>query len=467
MGLKMGTGTTLRRQQCRRLVTAAAAASVVLYGFYSMWPASRCDLRSYPPEETTQLDLKGCGLAELPAHILSFGMLKKLDLADNQLTWLPTLPPSLETLFLLNNGFVSVPRSIARLPRLRMLSFKGCRLRELGRLPSSLVWLILTGNELTELPRHIENLTLVRKLMLSNNQLVALPGAMRKLKELELLRIANNQLTSLPPWLHELPKLTWLAIAGNPAVEAAPPRGSLIDVRHADVSFGERLGEGTSSVVVRAEWKGQVVAAKMYKAELSSDGRNIDEVRASCAVDHPNVLRFLGYYTQPSLGALLEWAPGLKSLGKPPSMQTITRDTYRPESSFNANFILRVALSIAKAGAHLHSRGLAHGDLYAHNILVDSRTGDAKLADFGAAFYYGPDAPHAAAYQAMEGRAYGFLLEELLVRHDGRAEGQLAIVRSLAAACTAERRADRPKFAAAVIQLEAAERAAAMAAAAA
>ena len=54
----------------------------------------------------------------------------------------------------------------------------------------------------------------------------------------------------------------------------------------------------------------------------------------------------------------------------------------------------------AQAGAHLHSVGLSHGDLYAHNILVHPQSGDAKLADFGAAFYYGgADAPNASAYQ--------------------------------------------------------------------
>eukprot|EP00962_Isochrysis_galbana_P051686 scaffold23150_cov124-Isochrysis_galbana.AAC.2 len=73
---------------------------------------------------------------------------------------------------------------------------------------------------------------------------------------------------------------------------------------------------------------------------------------------------------------------------------------------------------------------------YAHNILVDPSTGRAKLGDFGAAFYYGlgpharayyswqidltpSAAPHARVYEAIEARAYGILLHELLMRHDG------------------------------------------------
>jgi len=206
------------------------------------------------------------------------------------------------------------------------------------------------------------------------------------------------------------------------------------------------------------------VAAKQYKAELSSDGRNIDEVRASCAVDHPNVLRFLGFYTQPTLGALLEWAPKLHSLGRPPSLETVTRDTYADGAAFSAAFIERVALCIARAAEHLHGVGLTHGDLYAHNILVDD-TGEAKLADFGAAFFYGgSDASNGLDYEAMEVRAYGVLLHELLARHDGASNGQLAAVRALAGACMRERMRGRPSFGAAVAQMEAAEAAAQQAA---
>ena len=79
---------------------------------------------------------------------------------------------------------------------------------------------------------------------------------------------------------------------------------------------------------------------------------------------------------------MLEWTSGLHALGKPPSLDSITRDTYPPAAAFGGLFIRRVARSIAAALAHLHSRGLAHGDMYAHNILV-ADSGEAKLSDFG------------------------------------------------------------------------------------
>jgi serine/threonine protein kinase len=147
------------------------------------------------------------------------------------------------------------------------------------------------------------------------------------------------------------------------------------------------------------------------------------------------------------------------SLGKPPSLETITRDTYAPGSSYGTDFVKTLALSIAKAGQHLHSVGLSHGDLYAHNILVNPQTGEAKLADFGAAFYYGgPSAPHAADYEAMELRAYGLLLLELIDRHDGQgmtapgASERLAALQSLATVCSADA-AERPKGFTGALQL--------------
>ena len=108
------------------------------------------------------------------------------------------------------------------------------------------------------------------------------------------------------------------------------------------------------------------VAVKSYKAMLSSDGKNLDEVRASCAVDHVNVLRWLGYVEEgqdehfqarasgaPPVGwrlvGVLEWAPGFSSLGKPPSMTSVTRDTYPPSASFSGAEIRDIATGIARS----------------------------------------------------------------------------------------------------------------------
>lgn len=193
-------------------------------------------------------------------------------------------------------------------------------------------------------------------------------------------------------------------------------------------------------------WQGQTVAVKLYKTELSSDGRNIDDVHATAAVDHPNILRTLGFFREPSLGAVLQWVPGLVSLGKPPTLDTITRDTYPPDVRWPSAFILRVACGVAAAAAHCHSRGIMHGDLYAHNILVDPDTGSPKLSDFGASSHYGSDSDNALDYQRLEVRAYGVLLHELLARHSGNGT-TLARLHEVAAESTGEART-RPLFSA-------------------
>jgi hypothetical protein len=415
----MGSGTTYRpwltRERCVLGGTLVLGAFILLRsgerGGASDDPVDRCDLHTYArPASVEELDLKRCGLTSLPPVIRRFRSLRKLDVGGNSLSTLPPLPPTVQVLFCLGNRFESIPTAVNRLPYLRMLSFKSNKLAELGahtRLPASLVWLILTDNQLTALPDGLGlQLPHMRKLMLANNRLASLPESLGRMRELELLRIANNRLAQLPPWLLDgsLPRLAWLALAGNPAVADAPPRGALEAIRPEDIALHETLGEGTSGVVRRGEWRGSTVAVKEYKAQLSSDGRNIDEVRASCALDHPAVLKWLGFYHDEApwrLGGVLEWAPGFGALGKPPSLDSVTRDTYADGTSFGGAAVRRVAASIAAALAHAHSRGVAHGDLYAHNILFRRETGDAKLSDFGAAFYYGAGAAHSVAWHSI------------------------------------------------------------------
>ena len=72
-----------------------------------------------------------------------------------------------------------------------------------------------------------------------------------------------------------------------------------------------------------------------------------------------------------------------------------------------------ILLGIAAAATHLHERGIAHGDLYAHNILIDDR-GHALLGDFGAATIYGKDHEMGDRLERMEVFAFGHLIEDLL-----------------------------------------------------
>jgi serine/threonine protein kinase len=117
---------------------------------------------------------------------------------------------------------------------------------------------------------------------------------------------------------------------------------------------------------------------------------------------------------------------------------------YDPALRLDLETALRLARGIGQAAAHLHDRGLLHGDLYGHNVLWDGLTGESVLSDFGAASFLPEDG--AEAYRRLEVRAWGLLLGELLdlCEEDG---SQLAGWRSLERACTQADAAARPLFA--------------------
>ncbi|RYD25176.1 MAG: protein kinase family protein, partial [Lysobacteraceae bacterium] len=103
---------------------------------------------------------------------------------------------------------------------------------------------------------------------------------------------------------------------------------------------------------------------------------------------------------------------------------------------------LRIAGAVAEAVAHLHGRGLLHGDVYAHNTLWNAATGAAVLSDFGAASAL-PAGEDGAALKRIEVRAVGILLSELLDRSDGAPNG----LQTLVEACLQPTPTNRPDLA--------------------
>jgi serine/threonine protein kinase len=141
-----------------------------------------------------------------------------------------------------------------------------------------------------------------------------------------------------------------------------------------------------------------------------------------------------------------------RNLAAPPSLQSCTRDVYAADLQFSLQDALRVAHGVASLARQLHSRGLTHGDLYAHNTLIGD-DGHAVLGDFGAAaFYDQTDLVVAQALEKIEVRAFGCLFEELLERVDrdsGLADQQRAALQAaheLCAQCFAPLVKQRPLF---------------------
>ena len=146
--------------------------------------------------------------------------------------------------------------------------------------------------------------------------------------------------------------------------------------------------------------------------------------------DHPEQLPALVMQRIPA-----QW----HNLAGPPTLDSCTRDHYGPGPRLTLPALLRLAEGIASVAAHLHGRGINHGDLYGHNILFQEASGQCLLGDFGAASFY----PPGGALQALEVRAFGILLQELLML-GAHAHGPLHV---MAERCVQPAVALRPCFA--------------------
>jgi serine/threonine protein kinase len=150
-------------------------------------------------------------------------------------------------------------------------------------------------------------------------------------------------------------------------------------------------------------------------------------------------------------------APNYINLAGPPSLDSCTRDVYPSNLRIPLPCLLRVAQCMGGAVAHLHAQGVMHGDLYAHNILWNPVNGDALLSDFGAATLLPIDQSALAnALKALEVRAFGCLLEELVthVHADGRHAPAVSGLEAVAQACLHPDPARRPDMAAVSSQLD-------------
>ncbi len=377
-----------------------------------------------------RLDL-AAGLTEFPVEIFDLAdSLEILNLSGNQLRSLPAdlgRLHKLKIIFLSNNNFEAVPEVLADCPHLSMVGFKSNKIRVLDEniLPLGVRWLILTDNQLERLPNSIGRLQKLQKLMLAGNQLRSLPDEMAACQNLELIRLAANRLESLPSWLFSLPRLSWLAYAGNPCcTENLSP--TVPTISWADLTFSDTLGEGASGVISKGLWHSPAqpptpVAIKIFKGAMTSDGAPADEMNACMAAGgHPHLVGALGKIGDcPDNGSGLILSlipPNYQNLGNPPSLDSCTRDTYADGISFTVTKILQIAIAISSAAAYLHAQGIMHGDLYAHNILINDR-GDCLLGDFGAASSYDlNDRIASLALEKLEVRAFGCLLEDLLIR---------------------------------------------------
>ncbi|KAK9909089.1 hypothetical protein WJX75_007005 [Coccomyxa subellipsoidea] len=381
-----------------QLLDMVESEALVLCGLsLATVPHSLCTLTTLQ-----RLDLSRNKLTSLPEAISSLQALTDLNLGDNQLVSLPASVGSMTSLHYLNlmsNSLKALPDELGNLGALYRLGLKGNKLASLPHTiggMTSLVELFITDNLLESLPKEVGCCTSLVKMQAAFNRLAALPAELANLQRLELLRVAVNNLSEVPSELAACSGLAWMSLAGNPACPEAPVRGQIAQMTIEQLALGVPLGEGASGDVFAAKLGAEDVAVKVFKGEVSPDGRAADEIAVTCNVDHPHLTRVLAELQEPH-ALVLKRVRG-QPLAAKPNLQSLLRCRWPRNSAFSAAFVARVALCVSSALQYLHAHCICHGDVYAHNILVDAG-GHATLLDYGASFFYKPGT---LPYEAQE-----------------------------------------------------------------
>jgi hypothetical protein len=387
---------------------------------------TRCDAIDLDGN-TTRINLKGCGLTSVPAHI-DWCALKSLKLVDMSQNLLESIPLKLACASTIRIFFISdnprltqVPVVVRQLPGLEIYAQRSSGLRHIAAadFPFSLAWLILTGNLITSLP-DLASLP-IRKLMVSHNRLASvgtLPSG------LEMLSIANNQLRSLPESVRTS-RASWVVLSSNPLLEEGVLRLSVPELTLDDYPRLRTLATNQEKHVILSSVSGRPVAIKFFGA-MDSSGLPQHEVQMCGMIGdgHRRIINTLGVQLNRArrpavaleyLDAQAGWAP----MGDRPTFDSVTRGTFGPQHSrFSPAEILHVGMLIGEALAELHSLGVVHGDVYAHNVMARAQRSlttraEIKLGDFGTAMRITPAL--GPRMRAWDMRAFALLLDDLLL----------------------------------------------------
>jgi len=159
-------------------------------------------------------------------------------------------------------------------------------------------------------------------------------------------------------------------------------------INYDELELEQKIGEGGFGEVYRAKWRGTTVAVKTLKHKGPSSHFTAEEaerykreVSILRALNHPNLVLFLGASLEPVLCMISEFMFGGSLYDLLYKKKKIPDHTKR----------CVLALDIAKAMAFLHNHKppIVHRDLKSLNILLDEKGEHAKVGDVGLAVNIG------------------------------------------------------------------------------
>ncbi len=148
------------------------------------------------------------------------------------------------------------------------------------------------------------------------------------------------------------------------------------------------LGEGAGSKIFLISDKnagGKRYALKIIRKQEPEDDIYIDQARteyeASQKLNHPAIAKIYDFRRKKS------W---FKVTGAELLMEFIDGKSLDEVEAPELGQLVLIFNHVASALAHMHRRGVFHGDLKPHNIML-SKNGQVKLIDFGTAWIRGQD----------------------------------------------------------------------------
>ncbi|TPX63552.1 hypothetical protein SpCBS45565_g06522 [Spizellomyces sp. 'palustris'] len=162
------------------------------------------------------LNLSNNNISSLPPELCSIKSLRVLHLSSNHLT---SLPSSFNQLFLLE--ILSLGAN-----HLTSSAIEDACLDKLGQLTR----LNLSNNQLSYVPESICEIDTLLSLTLSDNKITEIPESIAKLKRLQFFGISNNQLSSVNDIFSKLPALKGISLAGNPFSDPIGSQTELVEL---------------------------------------------------------------------------------------------------------------------------------------------------------------------------------------------------------------------------------------------